>query len=122
MHKIAKPQDLQAELRRLLSYAGSDKPSRIKLAAELRGLADRVAGNPGDPKPKFRLGDKVLSTLNPKMLGEVSFIADYDEWLGQYRYKVLEPNGTRHHWNEGNMKKISEREYARKAKDTYYQR
>lgn len=43
MKKIATPQDLQAELRRLLAYAQTERPSREKLAAEMRGLADRVA-------------------------------------------------------------------------------
>jgi hypothetical protein len=43
MDKIASPQDLQAELRRLLAYSQSEKPSREKIAGELRALADRVA-------------------------------------------------------------------------------
>jgi thioredoxin-like negative regulator of GroEL len=43
MHKIASPRELQSEIHRLLVYAGSEKPSRVKLAAELRALADRVA-------------------------------------------------------------------------------
>lgn len=43
MQKIAKPQELQAELQRLLAYASSEKPSRAKLSAELNALADRVA-------------------------------------------------------------------------------
>jgi hypothetical protein len=43
MDKIASPQALAAELRTLLAYAGSEKPSREKLAADLRGLADRTA-------------------------------------------------------------------------------
>jgi hypothetical protein len=45
MDKIASPQDLQAEIRRLLAYSQSPKPSREKLASELRGLADRVAAD-----------------------------------------------------------------------------
>jgi hypothetical protein len=43
MNKIASPQQLQAELRRLLAYAGSEMPSRKRIASELRELADRVA-------------------------------------------------------------------------------
>jgi len=44
MDRIASPQDLQAELRRLLAYCESDeKPSREKLASELRDLANRLA-------------------------------------------------------------------------------
>jgi hypothetical protein len=46
MHKIASPNELQAELRRLLAYSQSPKPSRVRLAAEMRELADRVAGVP----------------------------------------------------------------------------
>jgi len=43
MTKIASPTELRSELQRLLAYAGSEKPSREKLASELRGLADRIA-------------------------------------------------------------------------------
>lgn len=44
MQKIASPTELQSELRRLLAYCGGpEKPSREKLASELRDLADRVA-------------------------------------------------------------------------------
>jgi len=45
MWKIASPQDLQAELQRLLAYSQGYQPSRTQLASELRGLAERVAGN-----------------------------------------------------------------------------
>ena len=45
MDKIASPNELQAELRRLLAYAQTEKPSREKLAAGLRGLASRVAAD-----------------------------------------------------------------------------
>ena len=44
MDKIASPQELTQELRRLLAYAESEDPSREKLAAALGGLANRVAG------------------------------------------------------------------------------
>ena len=44
MQKIATPQDLQAELHRLLAYCQEENPSREKLAAEIRELADRVGG------------------------------------------------------------------------------
>ena len=51
MRKIATPQDLQAELRRLLAECqGSDLPSRQKLAIELRGLADRVVASSRVPQ------------------------------------------------------------------------
>lgn len=43
MDKIASPQDLTAELQTLLASC-QDGASREKLASDLRGLADRVAG------------------------------------------------------------------------------
>jgi hypothetical protein len=43
MKKIASPADLQTELRRLLAYTQSEQPSRVKIAAALRELAERVA-------------------------------------------------------------------------------
>jgi len=46
MNRIASPQDLQAEIRRLLAYSQSPKPSREKLASELQALAGRVAATP----------------------------------------------------------------------------
>lgn len=48
MQKIASPQDLTMELRQLLAYAGEERPSRIRLAADLRSLADRVAADDDD--------------------------------------------------------------------------
>lgn len=42
MDKIASPNELQAELRRLLSYAESKQPSRAKLAAGLSTLANNL--------------------------------------------------------------------------------
>lgn len=44
MDKIASPQDLASELRTLLASC-QDGASREKLASDLRGLADRVAGD-----------------------------------------------------------------------------
>ena len=43
MQKIASPQELQTELRRLLAYCQGEQPSREKLAGELLDLAERVA-------------------------------------------------------------------------------
>lgn len=43
MEKIAHPQELQAELRRLLAVCGEGQPSREKLAKELQALSQRVA-------------------------------------------------------------------------------
>jgi hypothetical protein len=45
MDKIASPMELQSELRKLLEYASTPNPSRVKLAADLASLASRVARN-----------------------------------------------------------------------------
>lgn len=42
MDKIASPQELASELRRILVYSGSKHPSRQRIALELRRLAFRV--------------------------------------------------------------------------------
>lgn len=55
MKKIATPQDLQAELRRLLAYSQEKTPSREVLAAELRELADCVAAKRQLLDPKKEL-------------------------------------------------------------------
>jgi hypothetical protein len=58
MQKIASPQDLQAELRRILALCqGPGKPSREVLATELRGLADRVAGSQTRKIPEKEIND-----------------------------------------------------------------
>jgi len=55
MNKIASPQELQAELRKLLAYTQSDKPSREVIARGLQDLASGVA-----PQiPKTAAVDKV---------------------------------------------------------------
>lgn len=46
MEKIATPNELQSELRRLLSYSQEAHPSRVRLASELRELALKVAAAP----------------------------------------------------------------------------
>jgi hypothetical protein len=56
MNKIASPGELQAELRRLLAYSQSEKPSREKLAAGLNALADRVAGAEKETVPESDQG------------------------------------------------------------------
>lgn len=60
MDKIASPQDLASELRALLASC-QDGASREKLASELRGLADRVAGFKVTPVDWTQKGDTWLS-------------------------------------------------------------
>lgn len=60
MRKIASPQELQTELRRLLAYcSGPEKPSREKLAAELRELASRVKCSEGQEEKLVALFDSL---------------------------------------------------------------
>jgi hypothetical protein len=63
-------------------------------------------GNPGDPKPKFKIGDKVKDKDGSRS-GVVGFVGEYDKDLGGYRYKVKEADGKRHNWNETLMVKES---------------
>lgn len=44
MDKIASPKELATELRSILAYSEQEKPSRDKIATDLRALADRTAG------------------------------------------------------------------------------
>jgi len=44
MRKIANTTELQTELRELLAYSLSERPSRLRIAAELDTLGGRVAG------------------------------------------------------------------------------
>jgi hypothetical protein len=68
-------------------------------------IASRVAGNKGDPKPKFKLGDKVKDKDGSRE-GVVSFVGEYDSYIKGYRYKVKEPSGKRQYWNETSMVKV----------------
>jgi hypothetical protein len=59
MDKIASPEDLWIELRRILAYAGTKNPSRAKIASDLLGLADRVAAR----KPHLQYEKNQLKVL-----------------------------------------------------------
>jgi hypothetical protein len=68
-------------------------------------VASRVTSAKKDPKPKFKLGDKVKDKDGSRE-GEVSFVGEYDAHIGGYRYKVKESNGKRQNWNEDSMVKV----------------
>lgn len=52
--------------------------------------------------PRFSLGDKVVITdLNRS--GVISFVGQYDDHIGQYRYKVSDEVGQRKTWNENSL-------------------
>lgn len=55
MKKIASPQELQSELRRLLALTEDAHPSRLAMARELRGLATRLAADDDEKKGEWNL-------------------------------------------------------------------
>lgn len=81
MHKIASPQELQSELRRLLAYcSGPEKPSRVKLAAELSHLADRVAETSAEDTDTFT-PKRQHKSLGNKMYGSGLFMPPSKRFL-----------------------------------------
>jgi hypothetical protein len=55
------------------------------------------------PARKFELGDYVIDKDGSRE-GVVSYVGDYDDYIGGYRYKVKEPDGTRKYWSETTMR------------------
>jgi hypothetical protein len=60
---------------------------------DINDLINKKVGmkiNSSVPDPKFKLGDKVFIVDGNNILdeGEVSFISGYDEYIGQWQYKV----------------------------------
>ena len=103
MQKIASPQELSAELHRLLAYcSGTERPSREKLASELRELADRVAGQIRWQERDDAKGHRwVADVADP----------NGDKWAWQivefqgpgtllYRVTVLDPDGQMLKWKK----------------------
>lgn len=85
MEKLASPQDLQAEIRRLLaSCEGPERPSREKLAEDLRKLAARVA------TPK-EAGDNLFYDVVDKnaVISFYNDVSDEDKQAGDLFYKVM---------------------------------
>jgi hypothetical protein len=73
----------------------------VDAAPELGG--HNANGNPGDPPPKFRIGDRVQRD-DGSSSGTVSFIGGYDPFIGGYRYKVQQDGGGRIYWNESSTR------------------
>lgn len=57
MRKIANTQELQAELATLIDYASSERPSRSRIASELRRLSERMGASTA-PVPALILRKK----------------------------------------------------------------
>ena len=90
------------------TYLGSirieDAPHSVFRLHDGRTVAQlaHMARNAREPEPRFRLGDQVRDVDGSRQ-GTVSFVGQYDELIGGYRYRVLEADGTRKFWNETNM-------------------
>lgn len=68
----------------------------------------RITYNPGDPLPKFQIGDRV-EQIDTGRKGRIVFVGDYDDYIEQYRYVIRVDGGPhRQNWNENNLKKIGE--------------
>jgi len=93
MRRIANTTELTTELTRLLAYAGSYQPSRVKLAASLRSLALRTAAPKPPPDIQWlcdalenvmnRLGDRVSRPIYDPQRKEIegSFSSSDVPWL-----------------------------------------
>jgi hypothetical protein len=78
--------------------------------------AGRAAGVRSEPEPKFGYDDIVSwetgfgsvssSASLGRARGKISFIGSYDDVIKGYRYKVLEPDGTRLYHNEGSLRLV----------------
>jgi hypothetical protein len=82
MQKIASPQDLTAALQRILaSTEGPERPSRAKIAAELRELASAVGSKVGAvDKRKFQDAMRRLQPVFRKIIGDFWDDPRYDEY------------------------------------------
>jgi hypothetical protein len=80
--------------------------------AACRWVPRQPAERAHEPKPKFEIGDKVKVMGGPRgnsvvLRGTVSFNSGWDDFLGQYRYKVLDPkSGTRINYNENSLRHV----------------
>lgn len=67
-----------------------------------------------EPKPKFKIGDTVR-IIGLRRCGVVDYIGQYDEHLGDRRYKVRDNYGLRKNWNGKSLKRGSCRTKKRKG-------
>lgn len=76
--------------------------------AKAQRKAMRAAGIKPDPKPKFKIGNRVRVT-DTSVVGTVTFIGSYDAYIGQYRYKIKDDDarGGQKYWNEDSLVKTS---------------
>jgi hypothetical protein len=84
MRKIANTTELQSELKQLIKYAGSDKPSRARLAKDLSTLAVRVGSGFGTAT-----GPSVDTAIRP---GEYNLVVQHDRPT-RWGYSLRNPQG-----------------------------
>lgn len=103
MRKIASPEELRSELRRLMAYCeGPEKPSREKLAAELNGLADKVAG------PRTASDSALDYILDQNDLGDIyGKLMDEDEQSAELFKDVIDKLGAKLKLGSGEQEALS---------------
>lgn len=74
MHKIANTTVLQTELRRILAYAQSERPSRSRIAGELRSLSSRVAADGARRSASGHSYADALKDMEADFLGRAALI------------------------------------------------
>lgn len=81
-------------------YLGKTRPAEMD--SRLPPMTTPYSRISDAPPPRFKLGDKV-KIVGTNWGGEISFVGQYDTYSKQYRYRVLEPSGTRKWWNENSL-------------------
>lgn len=82
------------------------------LVKHILRLASQIISYTNDPKPKFKIYEKVIDdeymAIGGEKIGkgEIISIGQYDSLIDGYRYKVRTPSGNKW-WNENKMKKAS---------------
>lgn len=88
MRKIATTTELQTEIRRLISYAQSDRPSRVKLAGALGALSKRVAAGPDVSTPE--LAARVIESKLSSLFSGAHFKVEHQRGVG-IEFARIEP-------------------------------
>ena len=76
--------------------------AKKKVSGDVRGKKPWSKSSPTHPKPLYGIGDRVR-VRGTIIRGKVSYVGEYDAFIGQYRYKVTSDSGNRATWNENSL-------------------
>ena len=88
-----------------------------RLRGQLKSLGfSRTGEKSTNAAPKFKIGERVKIMDGGKVIdsGVVSFVGQYDDYLGEYRYKVQTATG-RKNWNESSLARFAKSTNAKAA-------